>query len=86
MVEVCRQCAMAVVGPTTRLPHALPRLMLYEDTQSPQVRQGCFHANQVDNGCMALSIPGRNGKQCRERYMNHLKPRLKIEECLSVDS
>jgi len=25
---------------------------------------------------IALSIPGRKGKQCRERYLNHLDPKL----------
>ena len=28
---------------------------------------------------IAKSIPGRNGKQCRERYINHLNPTLKID-------
>jgi hypothetical protein len=27
---------------------------------------------------IANAIPGRTGKQCRERYMNHLKPSLKL--------
>lgn len=26
---------------------------------------------------IAISMPGRSGKQCRERYVNHLNPRLK---------
>jgi hypothetical protein len=29
---------------------------------------------------VALSLPGRTGKQCRERYVNHLNPRLKVSE------
>lgn len=29
---------------------------------------------------IAQSIPGRSGKQCRERYLNHLKPRLRFGE------
>jgi hypothetical protein len=28
---------------------------------------------------IAESIPGRSGKQCRERYLNHLKPKLNVE-------
>jgi hypothetical protein len=27
---------------------------------------------------IAKSIPGRSGKQCRERYLNHLRPSLKL--------
>jgi hypothetical protein len=27
---------------------------------------------------IAASIPGRSGKQCRERYLNHLRPSLKL--------
>jgi hypothetical protein len=27
---------------------------------------------------IAKAIPGRTGKQCRERYLNHLKPSLKL--------
>jgi hypothetical protein len=27
---------------------------------------------------VAKCIPGRTGKQCRERYLNHLKPRVKL--------
>jgi Myb-like DNA-binding domain len=27
---------------------------------------------------IALAIPGRTGKQCRERYLNHLKPSVKL--------
>jgi hypothetical protein len=29
---------------------------------------------------VALSLPGRTGKQCRERYVNHLNPRLKVTD------
>lgn len=29
---------------------------------------------------IAKSIPGRTGKQCRERYLNHLKPNIKQNE------
>ena len=29
---------------------------------------------------VALSLPGRTGKQCRERYVNHLNPRLKVSD------
>lgn len=29
---------------------------------------------------VAQSLPGRTGKQCRERYVNHLNPRLKSSE------
>lgn len=29
---------------------------------------------------IAASIEGRTGKQCRERFLNHLKPKLKKEE------
>jgi hypothetical protein len=28
---------------------------------------------------IAKAIPGRSGKQCRERYLNHLKPSLKLD-------
>lgn len=28
---------------------------------------------------VAQAIPERTGKQCRERYLNHLKPKLKVE-------
>jgi hypothetical protein len=27
---------------------------------------------------IAKAVPGRSGKQCRERYLNHLKPTLKL--------
>lgn len=29
---------------------------------------------------VALNLPGRTGKQCRERYVNHLNPRLKVSD------
>eukprot|EP00934_Nitzschia_sp_Nitz4_P003372 Nitzschia sp. Nitz4//scaffold78_size91513//77999//79602//NITZ4_004938-RA/size91513-snap-gene-0.129-mRNA-1//1//CDS//3329558157//3362//frame0 len=29
---------------------------------------------------VAQSLPGRTGKQCRERYVNHLNPRLKVTD------
>lgn len=28
---------------------------------------------------LAKSVPGRSGKQCRERYLNHLNPELKMD-------
>ena len=34
---------------------------------------------------IAESIPGRSGKQCRERYLNHLKPKLNIEEWSALE-
>lgn len=29
---------------------------------------------------IAKALPGRTGKQCRERYLNHLRPTLKLDE------
>lgn len=34
---------------------------------------------------VAQSLPGRTGKQCRERYVNHLNPRLKSSEWTPVE-
>lgn len=34
---------------------------------------------------IAASIAGRSGKQCRERYLNHLKPKLNTEEWTAVE-
>eukprot|EP00977_Amphora_coffeiformis_P005896 scaffold1248_cov170-Amphora_coffeaeformis.AAC.15 len=34
---------------------------------------------------VALSLPGRTGKQCRERYVNHLNPRLKVSDWNPVE-
>lgn len=34
---------------------------------------------------VAQSLPDRTGKQCRERYVNHLNPRLKNTEWTSVE-
>lgn len=34
--------------------------------------------NQLAWPKIAASVPGRTGKQCRERYLNHLKPSLKL--------
>ena len=34
---------------------------------------------------VAHSLPGRTGKQCRERYVNHLNPRLKSSEWTPVE-
>jgi hypothetical protein len=34
---------------------------------------------------IASSMHGRNGKQCRERYVNHLNPRLKNSDWTSIE-
>lgn len=34
---------------------------------------------------ISKSIPERTGKQCRERYLNHLKPKLKVEEWSPIE-
>ena len=34
---------------------------------------------------IAKQIPGRSGKQCRERYLNYLKPNLKLSEWSAVE-
>jgi hypothetical protein len=34
---------------------------------------------------IAESIPGRSGKQCRERYLNHLKPSLKFSSWSALE-
>lgn len=34
---------------------------------------------------VAQSLPDRTGKQCRERYVNHLNPRLKVTDWTSVE-
>jgi Myb-like DNA-binding domain len=34
---------------------------------------------------VAQSLPGRTGKQCRERYVNHLNPRLKVADWSPVE-
>lgn len=34
---------------------------------------------------IAESISGRSGKQCRERYLNHLKPKLKMEDWSALE-
>ena len=34
---------------------------------------------------IARSIPGRSGKQCRERYLNHLRPSLKLASWSPVE-
>lgn len=32
---------------------------------------------KVKWSCIANKIPNRNGKQCRERWVNHLRPDIK---------
>lgn len=34
---------------------------------------------------VAHNLPGRTGKQCRERYVNHLNPRLKVSDWNPVE-
>ncbi len=59
-----------------------------EDTLLASLVSGFVHSKRW--ACLSRKMPGRNGKQCRERWNNHLDPGVKTgpfsieEDCLIV--
>jgi transcriptional activator Myb len=50
---------------------------LWKEPEDEQLMElvSCYGAQQWST--ISLKIPGRNGKQCRERWHNHVNPKLK---------
>jgi hypothetical protein len=88
----CNAIAMSVSAPSTAGTSQNGRIKRKNGPKTWAKEEDTALLRLVQNMCgpmkwsvVAQSMPQRTGKQCRERYVNHLNPRLKVSDWSSVE-